>query len=251
MIKNLFKIGLLTGLAIMLVAGAGAAYAASGVEQNPAPNNQPWVSPELTATPMAPLENGNAPAAANPAQQGGGQPVNGANSPGQQPAQPGQPNQPGGNNPPAAQNNNPAPSAPQAAQPSQTQLQPAQSEPAANMARLHNQPLHIELQRQVDFQDELEDLLSKYMAEALGLTQSQFEKRLANGETFESLAEDKGYTQAEIESMLQRVRQKVLTKAVAQGWLLQTQADRMEEYGFVEEGWGPQWTAGMGTNPAN
>jgi hypothetical protein len=90
-----------------------------------------------------------------------------------------------------------------------------------------------------DYHDEMEAAI----AEGLGLTEEEFETRLANGETPWQIAQDQGISTEDFRTIMQDARASVIAQAVEDGVITQEQADRMldrmEHGGFPW--WGPGW----------
>jgi len=90
-----------------------------------------------------------------------------------------------------------------------------------------------------DYRDEMETAI----AEGLGLTEEEFEARLADGETPWQIAQDQGISAEDFRAILRDARASVIAQAVEDGVITQEQADRilsrMERGGFpVGPGWG-------------
>ena len=82
----------------------------------------------------------------------------------------------------------------------------------------------------------LHDYMIKAMAEAVGLTETEFESRHDAGETFYQIALAEGFTTDEIPALMQDARAKALDAATADGVISQEQADWMNSRGFGRGG---------------
>ncbi len=78
----------------------------------------------------------------------------------------------------------------------------------------------------------LHDYMVSAMADAVGLSTSEFELRHDAGESFYAIALAQGYSADEIPSLMQAARTKVLEAAVRDGAITQEQADWMARRGF-------------------
>ena len=90
-----------------------------------------------------------------------------------------------------------------------------------------------------DYRDDMEAAI----AEGLGLTEEEFEARLADGETPWQIAQDQGINAEDFRTIIQDARAQVIAKAVEDGVITQEQADRLldriERDGFFMMG--PRW----------
>ena len=82
----------------------------------------------------------------------------------------------------------------------------------------------------------LHDYMIKAMAEAVGLSETEFEFRHDAGETFYQIALAEGFTADEIPALMQDARAKALDAAAADGVISQEQADWMNSRGFGRGG---------------
>ncbi len=82
----------------------------------------------------------------------------------------------------------------------------------------------------------LHDYMVKAMADAVGLSVTEFESRHAAGETFYQIALSKGITAEEIPALMLDARSKALEAAVADGVITQEQADWMKSRGYGRGG---------------
>ena len=78
-------------------------------------------------------------------------------------------------------------------------------------------------------------------AEAVGLTPEEVTTRLSNGETMREIALAQGKTEAELPDLIKQVQQAALDKAVADGVITQAQADVMKTHmsNYQGPGFGP------------
>jgi hypothetical protein len=82
-----------------------------------------------------------------------------------------------------------------------------------------------------DQDDWMHDAMISAFAEKLGMTESELNSRLNNGETMLQVAVSKGYTAEQFRAMMLDVRTQVLAGAVKDGKITQAQADWMEQHG--------------------
>ena len=82
----------------------------------------------------------------------------------------------------------------------------------------------------------LHEYMVKAMADAVGLSVTEFESRHDAGETFYQIALAEGYSAEEIPALMQTARGKALDAAVADGVLSQEQADWMKSRGYGRGG---------------
>jgi hypothetical protein len=82
----------------------------------------------------------------------------------------------------------------------------------------------------------MHDYMEKAMAEAVGLSISEFEARHDAGETFYQIALSKGFTSEEIPTLMQAARNTALDAAAKDGVITQEQADWMKSRGFERGG---------------
>jgi len=94
----------------------------------------------------------------------------------------------------------------------------------------------------------LHDYMIKAMAEAVGLSETEFEARHDAGETFYQIALAEGFTTNEIPALMQDARAKALDAAAADGVISQEQAGWMNSRGFGRGGMtlAPGASAGVG-----
>jgi len=78
----------------------------------------------------------------------------------------------------------------------------------------------------------LHDYMIKAMAEAVGLSETEFESRHDASETFYQIALAEGFTADEIPALMQDARAKALDAAAADGVISQEQSDWMNSRGF-------------------
>jgi hypothetical protein len=76
----------------------------------------------------------------------------------------------------------------------------------------------------------MRDYMVSAFADAVGLTVDEVNTRLANGETLAQIALDQGKAEADLPALLTQVRQAALDKAVADGVITQAQADLMKQH---------------------
>lgn len=76
----------------------------------------------------------------------------------------------------------------------------------------------------------MHDYMISAFAKAVGLTVEQVDTRLANGETFKQIAIAQGKSETDLPALAKQVRQDAMNKAVSDGVITQSQADRMLEY---------------------
>jgi len=86
--------------------------------------------------------------------------------------------------------------------------------------------------------DLMHDYMEKAMADAVGLSVTEFESRHDAGETFYQIALTEGYSAEEIPALMQAARDKALDTAAADGVIGQEQADWMKSRGFGRGGMG-------------
>jgi hypothetical protein len=84
----------------------------------------------------------------------------------------------------------------------------------------------------------MHDYMEKAMADAVGLSVTEFESRHDAGETFYQIALAEGYSAEEIPALMQDARDKALDAAAADGVISQEQADWMQSRGFGRGGMG-------------
>ena len=82
----------------------------------------------------------------------------------------------------------------------------------------------------------LHEYMQKAMAEALGLTEAQFEARHDAGENFYSIALAEGFSADEIPALMQDARATALDAAAKDGVISQEQAEWMKSRGFGRGG---------------
>ena len=82
----------------------------------------------------------------------------------------------------------------------------------------------------------MHDYMEKAMAEAVGLSESEFEARHDAGETFYQIALAEGFNAENIPTLMQEARAKALEAAVKDGVISQDQADWMQSRGFGRGG---------------
>ena len=82
----------------------------------------------------------------------------------------------------------------------------------------------------------IHDYMEQAMADAVGLTVSEFEARHDAGETFYQIALSEGFSVEEIPALMQDARAKALDAAVKDGVITQEQADWMNSRGFGRGG---------------
>jgi hypothetical protein len=80
--------------------------------------------------------------------------------------------------------------------------------------------------------------MEKAMADAVGLSVTEFESRHDAGETFYQIALAEGYSAEEIPALMQDARDKALDAAAADGVISQEQANWMQSRGFGRGGMG-------------
>ncbi len=87
----------------------------------------------------------------------------------------------------------------------------------------------------------MHDYMISAFASAVGLTVDEVNTRLSNGETPQEIALAQGKTAADLPALWQQVRQDALKAAVAAGVITQAQADVMLEHmnNYSGEGFGP------------
>ena len=82
----------------------------------------------------------------------------------------------------------------------------------------------------------LHEYMEKAMADAVGLSVDEFEKRHDAGETFYQIALAKGFTAEEIPTLMLNARNAALDAAAKDGVITQQQADWMKSRGFGRGG---------------
>lgn len=87
----------------------------------------------------------------------------------------------------------------------------------------------------------LHDAMIAAFAEKLGLSASELEARLEQGETMAQIASEKGLTVEEFSTWMQAARSQAIAQAVKDGVLTQEQADQM-----LQRGAAPGWRMGRG-----
>ena len=87
-----------------------------------------------------------------------------------------------------------------------------------------------------DGSGQLHDYMEKALADAVGLSVSEFETRQDAGETFYQIAISEGYTAEEIPALMQGAHTAALDAAAKDGVLTQEQADWMKSRGFGRGG---------------
>ncbi|MGE5123574.1 MAG: hypothetical protein ACM3H7_03595 [Acidobacteriaceae bacterium] len=93
----------------------------------------------------------------------------------------------------------------------------------------------------------MHDYMISAFADAVGLSVEDVDARLANGETFKEIAIAQGTTESGLPALAEQVRKAALDKAVADGVITQAQADLMLEHMDDMGGWGfgpgdcPMW----------
>jgi len=87
----------------------------------------------------------------------------------------------------------------------------------------------------------MHDTMISAFASAVGLTVEEVNTRLTNGETLKAIALAQGKTEADLPALWTQVRQAALDKAVAGGVITQAQADLMLEHmnNYSAPGFGP------------
>ncbi len=83
----------------------------------------------------------------------------------------------------------------------------------------------------------MHDAMFNALAEGLGITREELDKRVLAGETPAQIAASLGFSQADFISLMTEARKAAMTEAVAQGYLTQAQSDwmlnRMGRFGGV------------------
>ena len=82
----------------------------------------------------------------------------------------------------------------------------------------------------------LHDYIEKALADAVGLSVTEFESRLDSGETFYLIALSAGYPAEEIPALMATAHDTALDAAAADGLITQEQADWMKSRGFGRGG---------------
>ncbi len=79
----------------------------------------------------------------------------------------------------------------------------------------------------------LHDYMEEIFADKLGITESEIETRLADGETMSQIALAEGFTLEEFQALMLDARSQAIDLAVADGTLTQEQADWMNSRGSM------------------
>jgi hypothetical protein len=93
----------------------------------------------------------------------------------------------------------------------------------------------------------MHDYMITAFAASVDLTSEQVETRLADGETLKEIAIAQGITEDQLPDLITQVRQAALDQAVADGVLTQAQADLMLEHmnNYMGPGFGPGFRPGF------
>jgi len=85
----------------------------------------------------------------------------------------------------------------------------------------------------------LSEYMHAAMADALGISEADFESRLENGEHFYEIAADLGFDADAIQALHIQARETALAQALADGVITQEQVDSMQGHGACGGGYGP------------
>lgn len=97
----------------------------------------------------------------------------------------------------------------------------------------------------------MHEYMEEALADALGLTHTEFEERLAKGETPRTIAQEKGLSAEEFRTLMIEARNKALEAMVKDGVITQAQADWMKDHmrTGLEKGFGTGYgNCPMGNN---
>jgi hypothetical protein len=94
----------------------------------------------------------------------------------------------------------------------------------------------------------MHDFMVDALANELGMTTAEVQSAIQSGKTPYQIAQEKGYTAAQISDLMEKMHDEALQQAVASGALTQEQADWMDQH--MQQMWSNGFGPGFGGCPA-